>query len=116
MRLKLHYYKLTMKQLIFLFFGFSFFTLFANPQNDSLSINNFKKWQSQRIKKGVKSKTIHFRECNLFNANQYISLIEVSPKTKLKFDLAYQPSELLILDTIANRKKAIAAINGTFSI
>ncbi|MFC5284553.1 phosphodiester glycosidase family protein [Pedobacter alpinus] len=103
-----------MKQITILILCLSVFTLSAKPQNDSLTINNFKNWQTKRITKGVKSKTIHFNDCNFFKAKQHISIIEVSPKSNSKFDLAYQPSELLILDTIAKRKQALAAINGTF--
>lgn len=96
--------------LILLTHGF----LLVNAQSDSLVIARKNSWKINRVTKGVKAKSIHFNNCELFNAKQFLSIIEIMPKSKLKFDLVYQPKELLILDTIARRKNAIAAINGTF--
>lgn len=96
--------------LILLTHGF----LLVNAQSDSLVIARKNSCKINRVTKGVKAKSIHFNNCELFNAKQFLSIIETMPKSKLKFDLVYQPKELLILDTIARRKNAIAAINGTF--
>ena len=101
-----------MKKTVLLLIFFHCYLL-ANAQNDSLAIIK-SKWKTLRIAKGVKTQTIHYNNCELFNAKQHISVIEVGAKSKLKFDLVYQDKELLILDTIAKKQRAVAAINGTF--
>jgi len=81
--------------------------------NDSL---NFVKarWSTQKFKGGVKVKTVHLNNCEIFNGNQHISIIEISPKNKYKFDLAYQAKALITLDSVIREKQAFAGINGTF--
>lgn len=101
-----------MKKPILLLLFIQLFNI-VQAQTDSLTITK-QSWKKNRIAKGLVTKHYHFRDCNLFNANQHISVVEVKPKSKLNFDLAYQPSDLLIVDTIAVRNNALAAINGTF--
>lgn len=71
-------------------------------------------WKTEKVKGHTKIKTIHFNACEIFNSKQYLSIIEISPRSKYKFDLAYQPRALITLDSIIKRTKAIAGINGTF--
>jgi exopolysaccharide biosynthesis protein len=84
-----------------------------NVNKDSLLVVN-SKWNVKKHKGNIKTKTIHFKDCDLFDSNQAISIIEVSPKCKYKFDLAYQTKNLVTLDSFVNIQKAIAGINGTF--
>ena len=84
-----------------------------NPGNDSLNFAHAD-WNTKKVKGRVKIKTIHFNACELFNAKQYLSIIEISPKSKYNFDLAYQPKALLTLDSIIRKNQAFAGINGTF--
>ena len=84
-----------------------------NLSNDSLNFVNAR-WNTQKFKGGVKVKTVHFKACEIFNGNQHISIIEISPKNKYKFDLAYQAKALITLDSVIKKNKAFAGINGTF--
>lgn len=95
----------------FLVFSFSIYA--QNLSTDSLNFTNAK-WNIKRVKGGIKVKTIHFNNCELYNAKQYISIVEISPKNKYKFDLAYQPKALITLDSIIKINQAFAGINGTF--
>ena len=81
--------------------------------NDSLNFVNAN-WNIQKIKGGIKVKTLHLNACEIFNGNQHISIIEISPKNKYKFDLAYQANALITLDSVIREKQAFAGINGTF--
>lgn len=84
-----------------------------NINTDSLLIVD-SKWDVKKHKRNIRTKTIHFKNCDLFGSNQYISIIEVSPKCKYKFDLAYQTKKLITLDSFVSIQNAIAGINGTF--
>ena len=95
----------------FLAFGFSVYA--QNLSTDSLTFANAK-WNIITVKGGVKVKTIGFNNCDLYNTKQHISIIEISPKNKYKFDLAYQPKALITLDSIIKKNQAFAGINGTF--
>jgi exopolysaccharide biosynthesis protein len=98
---------------LLLFLTLSFSTSAQNLDNDSLRFINAN-WNTQKIKGGIKVKTVHFNACEIFNARQNISIIEISPKNKYKFDLAYQPKALITLDSIIKKNQAFAGINGTF--
>lgn len=95
----------------FLSFGFSVYG--QNLNTDSIAFANAK-WNIEKVKGGLKIKTIGFNNCELYNAKQYISIIEISTKNKYKFDLAYQPKSLITLDSIIKKNRAFAGINGTF--
>jgi exopolysaccharide biosynthesis protein len=84
-----------------------------NLANDSLNFVNAN-WNIQKIQGGIKAKTVHLNTCEIFNGNQHISIIEISPKNKYKFDLAYQAKALITLDSVIREKHAFAGINGTF--
>ena len=71
-------------------------------------------WQTQKYKGKISTKIIHFNRCELFKSNQSIQIIEIKPKSKYKFDLAYQTKSLITLDSFVKIQKAIAGINGTF--
>jgi exopolysaccharide biosynthesis protein len=91
-----------------------FIGLNAFSQNrDSITFVNTN-WTTTKYPKHIVSKTYHFDQQNFFGRNQYISIVEIGKKSKLKFALAYQPKELIKLDSIAQINKAIAGINGTF--
>ena len=81
--------------------------------SDSLLLINGK-WQTQKYKGKISTKIIHFNRCELFKSNQSIQIIEIKPKSKYKFDLAYQTKSLITLDSFVKIQKAIAGINGTF--
>jgi exopolysaccharide biosynthesis protein len=71
-------------------------------------------WQTQKYKGKIATKIIHFSNCELFESNQSIQIIEIKPRCKFKFDLAYQTKSLITLDSFVSIQKAIAGINGTF--
>ncbi len=98
---------------LFVFLSTCFSIYAQNLTTDSLSFANAK-WNIQKVKGGIKIKTLHFNNCNLFSAKQHISIIEISKKNKFKFDLTYQPKALITLDSVIRKTKAFAGINGTF--
>lgn len=87
-----------------------FFHLKAQSINNLDHVN----WEQSKAFKKLKLKTHHFNTCNLFGANQYISILEIPKKAKLNFVLAYQKQQLIYLDSFINIYKAVAGINGTF--
>ena len=70
-------------------------------------------WKSQIITSGVVYKYCHFTDSTLFNSNQFISVIEIDPKTGR--GVSIQPSPVLKeTSSIASENGAIAAVNGSF--
>ncbi len=102
-----------MKLKILLFLIFCTGMVYGQNQTDSINFKNAQ-WQKTKIAKKVFLRQYHFNRCELFNANQYVTVLEISKKSKLKIDLAYQDHELIALSKIAKSKSAIAGLNGTF--
>lgn len=85
----------------------------AFAQADSLTLTQAK-WQQQDLAKGVHLKTVHFTQDELFNGNQFISVVQISPNAKkVKLALAYSDS-LQTTSALARMHHALAAINGSF--
>lgn len=98
----------------------SFFLLFliistevAFSQSDSLTVVKAS-WVKQKIAPGVRLKQYWFKDSSLFNSNQNISILEIKPRRKIVFDLAYEPQELKHTSTFGKNANAVAALNGTF--
>ncbi|MDQ7949107.1 MAG: phosphodiester glycosidase family protein [Pedobacter sp.] len=88
-------------------------SLAALAQSDSLAVTNAG-WKQTEIAKGVNWKTAQFTQGQLFHANQYITLVEVSKKAKAyRLVLAYSDS-LEKTSDISLHKNALAGINGSF--
>lgn len=98
--------------LIFLFLSVENFCLAQNL--DSITFVNAK-WERQKIASKTNLVVHHFKEKNLFSANQNISYIEVKNKGKaIGFEISYEVKELKTTATFGRENNAIAAINGTF--
>lgn len=82
---------------------------------DSVTIVNTK-WNTVKIAKGITLKQAHFTG-NLFESNQFISILEISPvkegkKTPAFLFVADKP--LTKTSELAARENAVVAVNGTF--
>lgn len=85
----------------------------SHAQNDSLTLVNTT-WQTQVLGKGITWKSFHFQNKSLFNANENINIIEISPKQKrYRLHVAHSDS-LEPTSQLALRSHALAAINGSF--
>lgn len=72
-------------------------------------------WKKQKIASKTKLITHHFKEKNLFLANQNISYVEVKNKGKSPaFGIGYEVKELKKTNVFGTENNAIAALNGTF--
>ncbi len=81
---------------------------------DSVAFSNFK-WTKTRIAKKTKAYNYHVSDSGLFNANQYISFVEVKNKRKAPgFAIGYHETQLIKTSAFGNSHAAIAAVNGTF--
>lgn len=88
-----------------------FVSLFA--QQDSAVVTG-SGWTVKKIARRVQWKQIHVTGNQLFNANQNINIIEISPRAKkIKLAVAYSDS-LDKTSTIGLKHQALAAINGSF--
>jgi exopolysaccharide biosynthesis protein len=75
-------------------------------------LNNVK-WIEEVIQPSVVWKHHHFE--NLFNAKQYVNLLDIDLNdTLIKADIGFQEPALLTTHEIAEREKAIVAVNGNF--
>ncbi|TZF81272.1 phosphodiester glycosidase family protein [Pedobacter sp. BS3] len=99
-----------MKKLL-LFFLLSVVTGSIYAQTDSLAFTQAK-WNTSRIKHGVKLKQCQF-ENNLFGSNQFISILEIKNKNK-QFSIGFEHKALRRTSDFAASANALAAINGTF--
>ncbi len=81
-------------------------------QNDSSTIVN-SAWNNKSVAEGVKYRSIHFNNGELFNSNQFISIIEISDIPENKIEIFPSP-ELKETSVMASEKGALAAINGSF--
>ena len=98
------------KVVLLLMFFLGFYQLNAQTLSNLSNVD----WEQSKTYKKLKLKTHHFNTCNLFNANQYISILEIPKKAKLNFVLAYQEKQLIYLDSFIKIHQALAGINGTF--
>lgn len=97
--------------------GGCFLCVFAwfhiSAQTDSLALVKAE-WKNLEIAPGISWKSARFMNNELFGANQYINIIEISPAAStMKLAVAYSDS-LELTSGIAISKSAIAAINGSF--
>ena len=81
-------------------------------QTDSINVVKAD-WKKQKIASGVTLKTYWFNK-SLFGSNQNVSILEIKPKRKLRFDLGYDPKKLIPTSTYGKTSHSIAALNGTF--
>jgi len=73
------------------------------------------KWQKTKIDRHLSLYRFHFKEKNLFNANENISYLEVKNTAKrLVFAIGAEEKELLTTRDFGIRDSAIAALNGNF--
>lgn len=73
------------------------------------------KWSKSSAAKKTKVYTYQFSDSSLFNANQYISFVEVKKHKKAPgFFIGYDKKELITTSAFAKKHEAIAAVNGTF--
>lgn len=85
----------------------------VNAQTDSLAFAGAN-WQTQTLAKGIVWKSFHFQNKALFNANENINVIEISPRQKrYRLHVAHSDS-LEPTSQLALRSHALAAINGSF--
>jgi len=87
----------------------------AYAQNlDSLTFSHAK-WKKNAVAKKTKVYTYQFGDSSLFNANQYISFVEVKKHKKAPgFFIGYDSKELIKTSAFAQKYAALAALNGTF--
>ncbi|MGV3642556.1 MAG: phosphodiester glycosidase family protein [Adhaeribacter sp.] len=83
----------------------------AGAQTDSLLVVKAD-WQSQKIAPGVRLKQHQFS--NLFQAPQYVSILEIKARRKNKLDLGAEVQQLKSTSTFGQQAGALAALNGTF--
>ena len=83
-------------------------------ETDSLAFSKAK-WGKKSVAKKTKLYTFQFSDSALFNANQYISFVEVKNHKKAPgFYIGYEKKELIKTSAFAKKYNATAAINGTF--
>ncbi|MFN0291509.1 phosphodiester glycosidase family protein [Pedobacter helvus] len=81
---------------------------------DSLAFTKAK-WNKNSIAKKTKVYTYQFSDSSLFNANQYISFVEIKNHKKAPgFFIGYDKKDLITTSAFAKKHHAFAAINGTF--
>lgn len=86
--------------------------IISYAQPDSLTVSGAK-WEKEKIAPGVFLKHYWFKN-NLFNSNQYVTIVEVKPRRRNKIDLAYEEKALKHTSEFGKSANAIAAINGDF--
>lgn len=82
-------------------------------QTDSITFVKAK-WQTERIAPGIHLKQVWFKGKQLFKSNEFISILEVKPRRKNRFSLAYEAKTKRVTSDFGKQNKAIAALNGTF--
>ncbi|RYG09125.1 MAG: phosphodiester glycosidase family protein [Chitinophagaceae bacterium] len=87
--------------------------VYAQDQ-DSVAFSKAK-WEKKNVVKKTKVFTFQFGDSTLFNANQYISFVEVKNHKKAPlFHIGYDKKELIKTSAFAKKYNAVAAVNGTF--
>jgi exopolysaccharide biosynthesis protein len=81
---------------------------------DSLAFSKAK-WNKKSVAKKTKLYTVQFSDSILFNANQYISFVEIKSHKKAPgFYIGYDKKELVKTSGFAQKYNATATLNGTF--
>ena len=84
----------------------------GNAQSDSVTFVTTN-WKTSFIKKGVILKQFEFKK-NIFNSNQVISIIEITPNRKLNLAIGFETKELKKTSEFGNQADAVVAVNGNF--
>lgn len=70
-------------------------------------------WQNSSLIKGIVHKSVHFNSGELFNSNQFVSVIEIKPESSTRIEI--YPSPILIQTSVmAAEAGAKIALNGSF--
>lgn len=83
-----------------------------SAQNDSIAFAHGA-WKEAKIADGVTLRQCHFANKELFNANEYVSVLVIGPRKALDVAEA-TPGGLEKTTAIAERENAVAAVNGSF--
>ncbi len=95
---------------IFFVFIFLIISLCGHAQSDSLLLIKTN-WNKETIDSGIVYYSYHFKDSSLFNSNQYIHILEISPNRQISI----VPSPILIeTSTLSKEIGAKASINGSF--
>jgi exopolysaccharide biosynthesis protein len=96
-----------------LFTGLIIAGITVHAQSDSLRVVKAK-WNNKKLAKGVLWKSVQIDNNGLYNANQHINVIEVSPNNKrVQLHIVHSDS-LEKTSQLAQNAHALAAINGSF--
>ena len=86
----------------------------AFGQNDSLALARAN-WKSKEIAPGIFWKSVRFTKNELFNANESINMVEISPRGAANSKLHIVHSDSLeTTSQMARTRNELAAINGSF--
>jgi exopolysaccharide biosynthesis protein len=81
--------------------------------SQSQSINNIADWNSKQVQENITWQSRYFKD--LFGSKQYINLLDIDLNdTSIKPFIAWQDTVLLTTHEMAEREKAVAAVNGNF--
>jgi len=81
--------------------------------SQSRSINNIADWNTKQVQENITWRSRYFT--NLFGSKQYINLLDIDLNdTSIKPFIAWQDTALLTTHEMAEREKAVAAVNGNF--
>jgi exopolysaccharide biosynthesis protein len=81
--------------------------------SQSQSINNIEDWNSKQVQENITWRSRYFKD--LFGSKQYINLLDIDLNdTSIKPFIAWQDTVLLTTHEMAEREKAVAAVNGNF--
>lgn len=80
--------------------------------NDSLRLVSAS-WKIDTIAEGVVCKRVQLANNEVFNANQFICVLEILPQSKVRFAFAHR-SERTLTSDMARDSNALAAVNGSF--
>jgi exopolysaccharide biosynthesis protein len=81
--------------------------------SQSQSINNIADWNSKQVQENITWRSCYFTD--LFGSKQYINLLDIDLNdTSIKPFIAWQDTVLLTTHEMAEREKAVAAVNGNF--
>lgn len=101
-----------MKKIFSLSLALSLLCTVATAQTPADSITIVKaKWQKTKLDKGIVARTAQFTD--LYKGPQAVSIIEISPKSKRKFDIAYD-HKMVRTSQMAAANNGVAAINGSY--
>lgn len=84
----------------------------AFPSQDSIRFANAQ-WSVDTVCNGLVLKTLHFTENEIFNSNQFMCVLEVTPESSVKLAFAHEPKRTAT-SVMARKHGAIAAVNASF--